>query len=182
MTHLTPAQLEKLLAELEAKAGEIESASGPAAGPIWGAVHKLLLKSPVDNRQAMRIVGSRDVALLRRAIAELRGAVGPGGDGATRAAALPTEVGGPMAETTIDAEVLKEAMKAFRRRLKLVKLDHESKLSARALTGGRKADFQAILPPREFDDAVWEALVAEGKLRDAGGGFYMLPEDAAHEH
>ncbi|MCP3914857.1 MAG: hypothetical protein GY711_04755 [bacterium] len=71
-------------------------------------------------------------------------------------------------------------MRAFRKRLKLTRLDHESKLGVGPMTGGRKASFDAILPPHEFPPEVWRALVAEGKLRDLGAGFFQLEEDADH--
>ena len=44
------------------------------------------------------------------------------------------------------------------------------------MTSGRKADFDAIMPPHEYPSEVWESLVAEGKLRGAGPGFYMLAD------
>ena len=68
-------------------------------------------------------------------------------------------------------------MHAFRKRLKLTRLDHESKLGVGPMTSGRKADVDAILPPREFAAQVWEALVTDGQLKAAGQGFYALSEE-----
>ena len=76
----------------------------------------------------------------------------------------------------VPGEEKKKAMRAFRKRIKLVRLDHESKLGVGPMTGGKKADFDAILPPQEFAPEVWEALAADGQLRAAGQGFYMLPK------
>jgi hypothetical protein len=67
-------------------------------------------------------------------------------------------------------------MKAFRRRMKLMRLDHESKLGVGPMTSGKKADFDSILPPREFDENVWKVLAAEGQLKATGRGFYGLAE------
>lgn len=75
-----------------------------------------------------------------------------------------------------DAETLKRALKAFRKRLKLTKLDDESRLGNRYVTGGRSSNIVAIQPPREYPPSVWAALVAQGKLRDTGQGFYELVE------
>jgi hypothetical protein len=75
-------------------------------------------------------------------------------------------------------EEMKKALKAFRKRLKLTRLDEESKLSSRAMTGGRQSNIVAIMPPREFAPSVWEALVAQGKLRKSGSGFYELVDEA----
>ncbi len=74
----------------------------------------------------------------------------------------------------LDPASLKRAMKAFRKRLKLTRLDDESKLSQRATSSGRQSKIVAIMPPYEYPKEVWEALVAQGKLKDAGGGFYEL--------
>lgn len=75
-----------------------------------------------------------------------------------------------------EKEQLKHALKAFRKRLKLTRLDEESKLGNRAMTGGRKSAIIAIMPPREYPRSVWDELVAQGKLKNAGNGCYELVE------
>jgi hypothetical protein len=75
---------------------------------------------------------------------------------------------------TPDAAELKRAMKAFRKRLKLMRLDDESGLGGGAMTGGRKSGIVAITPPSQYSRAVWEELVRQGRLADAGGGTYEL--------
>ncbi|MBT4766856.1 MAG: hypothetical protein HOO04_00665 [Phycisphaerae bacterium] len=77
----------------------------------------------------------------------------------------------------VPSETKRAAMKAFRRRLKLMRLDHESKLGVGPMTSGKKADFDSILPPRDFEDDVWKVLAAEGQLTSTGRGFYGLPKD-----
>ncbi len=69
---------------------------------------------------------------------------------------------------------LKMAMKAFRKRLKLARLDDESGLSKRALSGGNKSGIVAVMPPVQFPQVVWEELVKQGKLRNSGHGLYEL--------
>ena len=81
------------------------------------------------------------------------------------------------ASIDIPHESRKMAMRAFRKRLKLTRLDHESKLGVGPMSSGRKADVDAILPPHEYARQVWEALVAEGQLRSFGQGFYGLAEE-----
>jgi hypothetical protein len=76
----------------------------------------------------------------------------------------------------IDPAVLKKAMRAFRKKLKLSILDDESKLGGRYTSGGRKSAIVAIQPPYGYEPAVWQALVADGRLRDTGRGFYELNE------
>lgn len=74
-------------------------------------------------------------------------------------------------------EQLKSALKAFRKRLKLTRLDDESRLTSRnPMSAGKKSEIAAILPPREFPREVWQELARQGKLRDTGRGFYELVE------
>ena len=77
-----------------------------------------------------------------------------------------------------DKEVLKKAMKAFRKRLKLTRLDEESSINARnPLSGGKGSGIVAITPPNQYPIAVWEALAEQGKLKRSGKGFYALAEE-----
>lgn len=71
---------------------------------------------------------------------------------------------------------LKQALTAFKKRIKLTKLDQESKLGGhRPTTSGKKSDVMGIIPPNQFPREVWDALVKQGKLKNLGGGFYSLP-------
>lgn len=70
-------------------------------------------------------------------------------------------------------EELKRAYKAFKKRLKLTRLDDESRLGRSPLTGG-ETGVQSIVPPREFSKEVWDELVKRGQLTDEGDGFYRL--------
>ena len=79
-------------------------------------------------------------------------------------------------ESPLDPADVKRAMKAFRKRLKLTRLNDESKLGRNPLTSGKKSDVVAILPPHQYPDAVWQELMRRGRLRDAGNGFYELVE------
>jgi hypothetical protein len=74
-------------------------------------------------------------------------------------------------------EELKAAFKAFKKRLKLTKLEEESKLTRRPTTSGQPSAIVAIVPPNQFGPAVWEELVKQGKLKKAGQGTYeVVPE------
>ncbi len=79
----------------------------------------------------------------------------------------------PTASPTPDE--LKMALKAFKKRLKLTRLDHESRLVGGPLTG-RASDIVGISPPNQYAPAVWEELVRQGKLKKLGGGLYGLVE------
>jgi hypothetical protein len=73
-------------------------------------------------------------------------------------------------------EELKSALKAFKKRLKLTRLDNESRLSG-GLLSGRAGDIVAISPPNQFPQAVWDELVRQGKLKKMGGGTYGLVQE-----
>lgn len=79
----------------------------------------------------------------------------------------------PTPAPAFDEVQLKAAMTAFKKRLKLTRLDDESKLGGgRPVTGGKKSAIVGIVPPREFPREVWAELVRQNKLKDTGGGFY----------
>ena len=69
---------------------------------------------------------------------------------------------------------LKRAFKAFKKRLKVTRLDAESSISGGPLSGGRRSDIVAISPPADFPQAVWDELVRQNKLKRAGYGQYEL--------
>ncbi len=69
-------------------------------------------------------------------------------------------------------EELKAALKAFNRRLRLTRLDDESKLGHGAMTGGNLSGIVAISPPNQFPKAIWDELVKKGKLKYVGQGLY----------
>jgi hypothetical protein len=73
-------------------------------------------------------------------------------------------------------EELKKALKAFKKRLKLTRLDDESRLGGGHLTKGEGSSIVSIMPPNEFSQAVWDELVRQGKLKKAGYGTYELVE------
>ena len=71
---------------------------------------------------------------------------------------------------------LKNALKAFKKRLKLSRLDDESRLGHGATTPGSRSGIVAIVPPNQFPQAVWDELTNQGKIRRAGQGMYELVE------
>lgn len=88
----------------------------------------------------------------------------------------PTPSGAPLDPNAPTPTQLKNAMKAFKKRLKLTRLDDESRLGHGAMSSGGRSGVVAIVPPNQFPQAVWEELVHQGKLRRAGSGTYELAE------
>jgi hypothetical protein len=73
-------------------------------------------------------------------------------------------------------EELRLAMKAFRKRLKLTRLDDESRMGYGPTSSGQQSGIVAIKPPDQFSKAVWQELAKQGKLKRGGGGLYSLVE------
>jgi hypothetical protein len=67
-------------------------------------------------------------------------------------------------------EERKHAFKAFKKRLKLMRLDDASVLSR----GTKTSKIGGITPPPGHPPGIWDELVAEGKLRNEGHGIYSL--------
>ena len=80
-------------------------------------------------------------------------------------------------EDFMTPDSLKRALKTFRKRLRLTRLDAESKLGGGALSSGKNSGIVAIRPPNSYPQEVWEKLVEMGKLRYEGRGLYELTED-----
>lgn len=75
----------------------------------------------------------------------------------------------------VDPQVLKAALKAFKKRLKLTCLDDQSRIAGGPMSGGRPSSIVAITPPDQYPEAVWEELARQGRLKRAGHGMYELP-------
>jgi hypothetical protein len=76
----------------------------------------------------------------------------------------------------LSPEVLKRALKAFKKRLKLTALDEDSRLGKGAFSGGTQG-ICAVQPPNQYPDEVWAELCRQGKLRQSGHGLYELPKN-----
>ena len=72
----------------------------------------------------------------------------------------------------LSPEMLKRAMKAFKKRLKLTAMDEDSRLGRGAFSSGAKG-VCAIQPPNQYPQAVWDELCRQGRLR-CSHGLYEL--------
>ncbi|MHC4514122.1 MAG: hypothetical protein ACYTGW_21715 [Planctomycetota bacterium] len=77
---------------------------------------------------------------------------------------------------SLTKETIKRAMKAFRKRLKLTRLDEESRLGHDAMSKGMKSTIFAIQAPERYPPEVWEELVERGRLRRVQHGLYEIVE------
>lgn len=80
----------------------------------------------------------------------------------------------PVPSNEPSSDELRNALKAFKKRLKLTRLDAESSLGRGPLSGGKSSGIVAITPPHQYPRAIWDALVAQGRLKYAGQGTYEL--------
>ena len=76
-----------------------------------------------------------------------------------------------------DRGVLKRALKAFRKSMKVTLLADESTLGGSAMSSGRKSTIVGIRPPERYPHETWEELARQGRLKSAGHGNYELPPD-----
>ncbi|MHC4932200.1 MAG: hypothetical protein ACYTGV_08435 [Planctomycetota bacterium] len=76
-----------------------------------------------------------------------------------------------------DRDVLKRALKAFRKRLKLVRLDAESTVGGGPMSSGRESDIVGVRPPDQYPQEVWDELVRQKRLIRAPDGIYELPPE-----
>ena len=70
---------------------------------------------------------------------------------------------------------LKRALDAFKKRLKLMRQDDESRLRSGPFSGGRTSSVAGIRPPPGFPPEIWEELADAGRLNREPGGTYSLP-------
>src|SRR5262245_1975085 len=75
---------------------------------------------------------------------------------------------------SLDPALLKTAYNAFKKRWKLTRLDHESRIGKSPLSGS-STSIVGITAPREYPKAVWEELARQGRIKRAGSGLYSMP-------
>jgi hypothetical protein len=80
-----------------------------------------------------------------------------------------------------DQAVLKRALNAYKKRLKLTRADDEVSSSRSPLTRGASSGIVGVRPPEQYSADVWAVLVAQGRLRDAGHGLLEPASQATLE-
>ncbi|MDE0903777.1 MAG: hypothetical protein OSB42_04025 [Planctomycetota bacterium] len=146
-------QMELLLTVLVAVAGDTHSDGQPAAS--WA-----------DAQAAMAVCGEieedLELAISAQDMDELR-------------SILEQWLCGKRHLLEHDRDVLKRAMKAYRKSLKVTVLAAESTLGGGPMSGGRKSTIIGVRPPDRYPSSVWKELVRQGRLLDADHGIYELP-------
>lgn len=166
---------------------------GTGVKKLWDSARMALVKIAPEDPRVAKVLASRDVAALAKLVTELSADVRAGKAQPDEDEAGPVVQAGALTQKPVTpagatrpgsrtddaspptAEECKRAMKAFRKRLKLKRLDDESKLGRSPLSGGKASQTVAIMAPREYRQAVWDELVNQGKLKKSGS-FYELVE------
>ena len=146
-------QAELLSHFLAARAAEV--AADAANAEAWLAASQALgtLRDVDPNLAAA--VGARDRALLQAILDQWASGKRP----------LPEH----------DRDLLKRAMRAFRKRLGVTLLDAESSVGGGPMSGGRSSDISGVTPPGIYPRAIWLELARQGRLVNAGQGVFELP-------
>ena len=151
---------------------------------LWDRVVKALNNTDADPEHWQKIVNARDIEKLALFLGDLN--LGnypkkPKPEDRPKPMPIPTPAvvaaaaaSAPPAQE-FDAPYLRHAMNQFKRRVKLNKLDDESRIGRSPLTSGRGSGVVAITPPQEFPAAVWEHLAKQGRLKKAGSNMYSMP-------
>ncbi len=145
-----------LASALEAAASELSD--DPASDDAWSGARGALAHYGVDAEDDAELVAaieSRDADALGTILSEW--------------------ASGKRLLLVRDRGVLKRALKAFRKRLKITLLDAESSVSGGPMSAGRESNIVGIVPPDRYPREVWDYLVRQKRLQDAGQGIYELP-------
>lgn len=94
-------------------------------------------------------------------------------------AALKAQVEGWRSGQTLlpqqDRDVLSRALKAFRKSLKVTRLDAESSLGGGPFSSGRHSQIAGMRPPERYSRDVWDELARQKRLLSVGHGIFELP-------
>lgn len=146
-------QAELLSHFLAARAAEV--ASDAANVEAWSAANQALGSLRDVEPDLAAAVEARDPALLQAILERWASGKRP----------LPEH----------DRDLLKRAMRAFRKRLRVTLLDAESSLGGGPMSGGRSSDISGVSAPGIYPRAIWLELVRQGRLINAGQGVFELP-------
>ncbi len=174
--------------------------AGTNTTKLWGKAQVALMRMGVDANRVAKAVGDRDIEGLAKLAAEVdasgkqappdspdssqqknvpeikaRGAV-PVNDTRT-VKQMQADKASEGGYDSLDRDNLKRALKTFRKKLKSMRRDDESKLGNRYTTYGKQSKISAITPPNQYPTAVWDKLVEDGRLKKGGQGTYELPEE-----
>ena len=141
--------------KLKALVAELEGKDADAAESVWKRMELALARADAEEDAEIAL------PVLDRSVEEMLAVFRGWADGSLH---LPEW----------DKAVLKRALKAYRKRLKIARLDDEASSSRNPLSKGAESGILGVRPPEQYPQDIWDMLVAQGKLRDAGHGLLEL--------
>jgi hypothetical protein len=123
----------------------------------WEEARRVLAPTRAQEPQLAALIEARDLAALR---ARVEG-------WASGKELLPKQ----------DREVLSRAMKAFRKSLKVTRLDAESTIGGGPMSAGRHSGIAGMRPPERYGREVWDELARQKRLISVGHGIFELPPE-----
>jgi len=159
LARVTSPDNELLSTRLRAWAKEVADMDSEAAAAVWRQMERAVTAAGADQDEDLML------AILERSLPDLE-AVFTDWDARTRA--LPEH----------DKALLKRAMNALRKRMRLMRLEDESSGSRNPLSRGASSAIVGVRPPEQYPQEVWDLLVRLGRLRDAGHGLLELAGDS----
>ena len=153
------ANMTLLCSGLEAVLRELEA--DPANAAAWAEAQDALVRyevGPEDDPELAAAIEARDRERLNELVCRW--------------------VSGERLLLERDRGVLKRALKAFRKRLKVTVLDAESSVAGGPMSAGRESHIVGIVPPERYPREVWDHLARQKRLSDRGKGTYELGPNA----
>lgn len=143
--HLLSSVLARAVAELATDA--------PKDAP-WNHAKHALESTRAQEPELAQVIDGRDLTALRAIVEQW----------STGKRLLPKQ----------DREVLSRAMKAFRKSLKVTRLDAESTIGGGPMSGGRSSGIAGMRPPDRYPREVWDELARQKRLISVGHGIFEL--------
>ncbi len=134
-----------------------ELASDSTNDNAWNHARRTLEPTRAQEPELARVIDTRDHAALRALVEEWT----------SGKRLLPAQ----------DREVLRRAMKAFRKSLKVTRLDAESSIGGGPMSSGRQSGILGLRPPDRYPREVWDELARQGRLIAVGHGIFELPPE-----
>ena len=144
----------QLLCHFLAASAAEAAADAASAGP-WDAAKQALASEKQPDADLAAAIEIRDAAALKGILDAW------------------TEGKRPLPEH--DRDLLKRAMRAFRKRLRVTLLDDESGAGRNPVSSGRSSGILGVSPPRDFPREIWLELARQGRLVNRGQGIFELP-------
>jgi hypothetical protein len=148
-------QMQLLSSVLATVAAEL--AADPASDNSWNRVRRALEPTRAQEPELAAVIDARDAAALRSIVEQW----------SSGKRLLPKQ----------DREVLSRAMKAFRKSLKVTRLDAESSIGGGPMSSGRQSGIAGMRPPDRYPREVWDELARQKRLISVGHGIFELPPE-----